>query len=74
MFIFGQFVIRGDYGLFFGMFFGNRTDSSRCASQVPYKTKTAEEDWQGPPSENQEEWTLPWDEDLLSLPLVLSTS
>ena len=74
MFIFGQFVIKGDYGLFFGMFFGNCTDSSRCASQVLYKTKTAEKDLQGPPSGNQEEWTLPWDEDLLSLPLVLSMS
>lgn len=38
-FIFEQFVIRGDYGLFFGMFFGNRTDSSRCASQVLHKQR-----------------------------------
>lgn len=60
------------------MFFGNGTDpgeeSSHCAGQVFYKTRTAEEDLQGPSSENQEEWTLTWDEDLLSLPPVLSMS
>lgn len=31
-------------------------------------------DLQGPPSENQKEWTLTWEEDLLSLPPVLSLS
>lgn len=67
-----------NYGLFFGMFFGSHTDSgeasSHCASQVFDKTRTAEEDLQGPLSENQKEWTLTCDEDLLSLPLVLSVS
>lgn len=43
----GSFVITRNYGLFFGMFFGNCTDSgedsSCCASQIFYKTRTAEE-------------------------------
>lgn len=70
----GIFVIRRDDGLFFGMFSGDCTDSSRCASQVFHKARTAEEDLQGPPSENQEERTPTWDEDLLSLPPILSMS
>lgn len=45
--------------------FANCTDSSRCAGQVFYKMRTAEEDLQGPPSDPQEERTLAWDEDLL---------
>lgn len=44
------------------------------AVQVFHKARTAEEDLQRPPSENQEERTPTWDEDLLSLPPVLSMS
>lgn len=50
----GSFVVRRNDGLFCGMLFGSCTDTGRtpycCASQVFYKTRTAEEGLQRPPS------------------------
>lgn len=44
-----------------------------CKSSL-VQSEDSRGDLQGPPSENQKEWTLTWDEDLLSLPPVLSLS
>lgn len=77
MYAFGQFCLREIRGYFLACSLGMAQIQGRSpptAGQVFYKTRTAEEDLQGPPSENQEEWTLTWDEDLLSLPPVLSMS
>ena len=69
--------LREMMGYFLACSLGTAQIQGRIPPTVQVKSFTrqgAEEDLQGPPCENQKEWTLTWDEDLLSLPPVLSMS